>query len=341
MLIDLESTHPFYNRLKDIEQYVQNGTDLTKQMLGFARGGKYEIKPTDMNELLKESANMFGKTKKEITIHSKYQKDIWAVEIDRGQINQVLINLFVNAWQSMPGGGELYLETKNVVLDSNYMMPFDITPGNYVRISITDTGVGMDEATKKRIFEPFFTTKEMGRGTGLGLATVYGIIKNHSGIINIYSEIGEGSTFNIYLPASEKIVTKETKPSGNILKGSETILLVDDEEMITTVGEQLLEKLGYNSIVSKSGREAVEIYKKDHAIIDLVILDMIMPSFGGGETYDELKKINPDIKVLLSSGYSLNGQAASILQRGCDGFIQKPFNLIDLSHKIREILDKE
>jgi two-component system, cell cycle sensor histidine kinase and response regulator CckA len=341
MLIDLESTHPLYDRLKDIEQYVQNGTDLTKQMLGFARGGKYEVKPTDMNELLKESSDMFGKTKKEITIHSKYQKDIWAVEVDRGQINQVLINLFVNAWQSMPGGGELYLETKNVVLDNNYMMPFNNIPGNYVRISVTDTGVGMDEATKKRIFEPFFTTKEMGRGTGLGLATVYGIIKNHSGIINVYSEIGVGSTFNIYLPVSDKIVTKEIKPSNNILMGDETILLVDDEAMIISVATRLLEKLGYNVLISKSGREAIEIYKKDNAKIDLVILDMIMPSIGGGETFDEIKKINPDLKVLLSSGYSLNGQAAAILQRGCNGFIQKPFNLKDLSHKIREILDKD
>jgi two-component system, cell cycle sensor histidine kinase and response regulator CckA len=259
ILMELESTNPLYSRLKDIEQYVQNGADLTKQMLGFARGGKYKVKLTDINEMLKESANMYSQTKKEITINSKYQENVWAVEVDKGQINQVFINLYVNAWQSMPGGGDLYLETKNVVLDDSYIRPFNIVSGKYVRISVTDTGVGMDEATKKRIFDPFFTTKEMGRVSGLGLASVYGIIKNHSGIVNVYSEIGEGSTFNIYLPASEKTVTKEIKPSNNILKGKETILLVDDEEMIVNVGREFLEKLGYNTMISYSGKEAIEI----------------------------------------------------------------------------------
>jgi signal transduction histidine kinase len=214
-------------------------------MLGFARGGKYEVKPTDMNDLVKKSSDMFGQTKKEITIHTKYQEDIWTVEIDQGQMNQVLLNLYVNAWQSMPQRGELYLETKNIVLDDNYVKPFYVAPGNYVKISVTDTGIGMDAATQKRIFDPFFTTKKMGRGTGLGLATVYGIIKNHSGIINVYSEKGEGSTFNIYLPVSSAVLTKEKEPSFHVLKGNETILLVDDEEMIINIGTQLLERLGY------------------------------------------------------------------------------------------------
>ncbi|NLD39154.1 MAG: response regulator [Desulfatiglans sp.] len=341
MLLEMDTAHPHYAKLKNIEQYVQNASDLTKQMLGFARGGKYEVKPTDMNELVKKSSDMFGQTKKEITIHTKWQEDIWTVEIDQGQMNQVLLNLYVNAWQSMPHGGELYLETKNIVLDDNYVKPFYVAPGNYVKISVTDTGIGMDAATQKRIFDPFFTTKKMGRGTGLGLATVYGIIKNHSGIINVYSEKGEGSTFNIYLPVSSAVLTKEKEPSFHVLKGNETILLVDDEEMIINIGTQLLERLGYRVLCAKTGSEALETYKNNRGNIDLVILDMIMPNMGGGAVYDELKKVYPGVKVLLSSGYSLNGQATSILKRGCNGFIQKPFGLDELSKRIREILGSE
>jgi CheY-like chemotaxis protein len=199
----------------------------------------------------------------------------------------------------------------------------------------------MDEVTRERIFEPFFTTKQMGRGAGLGLASAYGIIKNHGGTIDVYSEKGHGSTFNIYLPASEKEVTKAKTSPGEVLKGKGTILLVDDEEMILDVGKKMLEEMGYIALIARSGEEAVEIYKEKENQIEMVILDMIMPETGGGETYDRLKEINPKIKVLLSSGYSIDGQATDIVKRGCDGFIQKPFNIRDLSHKLRAILEKE
>ena len=199
----------------------------------------------------------------------------------------------------------------------------------------------MDEATQQKIFEPFFTTKEMGRGTGLGLASAYGIIKNHDGIINVDSIKGEGTTFTIYLPASEKEVIEEKEEVVKVLKGTETVLLVDDEDMIINVGEQLLEKMGYTVLIARSGKEATEIYEKNKDKIDMVILDMIMPDMSGGDTFDRLKEINPEIKVLLSSGYSINGQATEILERGCDGFIQKPLSMKQLSRKIREILDKE
>ncbi len=338
ILSDMESDHPYYNRLKVMEQYALNATDLTKQMLGFARGGKYEVKPTDMNELVKKSSHMFGQTKKEIAIHAEYQKDVWVVEVDQGQMNQVMLNLYVNAWQSMPDGGDLYIETKNIVLDDTYVKPFNLIPGSYVRISVTDTGVGMDEKTKAQVFDPFYTTKKMGRGTGLGLASVYGIIKNHSGIVNVYSEKGEGTTFNIYLPATDAVITEGREPSYDVLSGNETILLVDDEEMIITIGRELLEKLGYNVMCAKSGSEALEIYQNNREKIDLVILDMIMPHMSGGATYDGLKSVDNNVKVLLSSGYSLNGHAASIIKKGCNGFIQKPFGMKEISQKIREIL---
>jgi two-component system cell cycle sensor histidine kinase/response regulator CckA len=342
MLMDKDSSHPDFEHLKGIEDYLNSAANLTKQLLGFARGGKYEVKPTDINEMIKKTSKMFGRTKKEIKIYGKYQKDVWTIEADQGQIEQVLMNLYVNAWQAMPGGGELYLQTENLTLDENYIKPFKIEPGKYVKISVTDTGVGMDEATRQRVFDPFFTTKEMGRGTGLGLASAYGIIKNHGGFINVYSKKGEGAAFEIYLPASaSEVGGQKAEVSEDIMHGNETVLLVDDEDMIIDVGEKLLQKLGYEVLIAGSGKEATEIYEKNKDKIDMVILDMIMPDMSGGETFDRLREINPDIKVLLSSGYSINGQATQIIDRGCNGFIHKPFNMKQLSRKLREILDNE
>jgi len=339
VLLNKTSEHPDYERLKGIEQGVKSVAELTRQLLGFARGGKYEVKPTHLNELIENQNRMFGRTKKEITVRGKYEESLWTAEVDQGQIDQVLLNLYVNAWQAMPAGGDLYIQTENVTLDENYTKPFNMEPGRYAKISVTDTGVGMDEATQQRIFDPFFTTKEMGRGTGLVLASVYGIIKNHGGIINVYSEKGEGTTFNIYLPTSEKEGMEEEELPEELLKGTETILLVDDEDMIIDVGQGMLKALGYTVLVARGGKEAIELYRANKDNIDMVILDRIMPQIDGGKAYDRMKKINPDIKVLLSSGYSINGQAEEILDRGCDGFIQKPFNMRQFSKKIREILD--
>jgi two-component system, cell cycle sensor histidine kinase and response regulator CckA len=341
MAFDLNSDHPHYERLKNIEKYVQSGADLTKQLLGLAKGGKYEVKPIDINDVMRESSEMFNRTKKEIKIHSDYQEDLWRVEADTSQIEQVLLNLYLNASQAMPGGGELHLQTENVTLDDSYTRYFSLKGGNYIKISVTDTGTGMDDSIKKRIFDPFFTTKEISRGTGLGLASAYGIIKNHGGMINVYSLIGKGSTFNIFLPASAKEVKKDLLMNQKALKGTGTILLVDDEDMIIDVGSQILTSLGYMPLLAKSGKEAVDIYQKNRDRILMVILDMIMPGMGGGETYDRLRKIDPEIRVLLSSGYSIDGQASEIIDRGCNGFIQKPFNVIQLSRKIREVLGKE
>jgi CheY-like chemotaxis protein len=282
---------------------------------------------------------MFGRTKKEITIHTKYEKNLSPVEVDLGQMEQVFMNLYVNAWQAMPGGGNIYLETENIFLNDELALLYSVKPGKYVKITVTDTGTGMDEKTRKRIFDPFFTTKEMGRGTGLGLATVYGIINGHKGMINVYSEPGHGTTFTIYLPASEKEIVKEETATGTIDRGTETILLVDDEKIILEVSRELLESMGYRVYAVGSGQEAVALFTRKRHEIDLVILDMIMPEISGGETFDRLREINPGIKVLLSSGYSLNGEAQTIMDRGCKGFIQKPFLIENLSRKVREILD--
>ena len=339
MLMKKDSSHPDIKHLKGIEDNVESAADLTRQLLGFARGGKYEVKPTNLNELVKKENRMFGRTKKQISIRGKYEKDLWSVEVDQGQIAQVLLNLYVNSWQAMPAGGDLYLETENVTLEEIDVEPFSIAPGRYVKISVTDTGVGMDKATREKIFEPFFTTKEMGRGTGLGLASAYGIIKNHDGFINVHSEKGQGATFNIYLPASEKEIIEEKKSDGETLRGSETVLFVDDEDTIIEVAGELFDQLGYKVLTAGNGREAIETYEKNKEKIDIVLLDMIMPDMSGGDTYDSLKEVDPDIKVLLSSGYSLEGRATEILDRGCNGFIQKPFKMKELSQKLREILD--
>jgi PAS domain S-box-containing protein len=341
MFLDINVCHPLYEKLKGIEDQVKSGADLTRQLLGLARDGKYEITMADLNEIIDKTSSMFGRTKKEISIHWKYEKDLWAVEIDRGQIEQVLLNMYVNAWQAMPGGGDLYLETANVVIDEEFVKPFSVNPGKYVKVSVTDTGIGMDQKTKERIFDPFFTTKEMGRGTGLGLSSAYGIIKGHNGIIHVYSEKGHGTTFTIYLPASDKKIIKQEDVSEDIVRGEGGILLVDDEEVITDVGKEILELLGYRVFIAKSGQEAIEIYKSRNDEIDLVILDMIMPGMGGGETFDVLKSIDPSIKVILSSGYSINVRPIKMLERGCDGFIQKPYSMNTLSQKIREVLDNK
>lgn len=347
MLMDRDSSHPDFSHLKGIEEYVQRASELTKDLLGFARGGKYEVKPTDLNAVVVHENRMFGPTRKEITIHEELAEDLWSVEVDQGQIQQALINLYVNAGQAMPGGGALYIQTENVTLDQDQVRPFEVNSGRYVRLSVTDTGTGMDEATREKIFDPFFTTRQMGIGTGLGLSSVYGIIKNHGGFITVHSQKGQGATFHLYFPASKAAVTETENPSGEVAAGEGIILLVDDEEMITTVGRQMLRKLGYSVVVAGSGEEAIEIMNHAHGnpptgdrppVPDLVILDMIMPGMGGGETCDRLKQIHPDVKILLSSGYSINGQAQEILDRCCDGFIQKPFDIKTLSQKIRELL---
>ena len=324
--------------LKNIETYVNSATELTRQLLGIARGGKYEAKPTDLNKLVKKQNQMFGRMRKEITIRGKYARGLWAAEIDRGQIEQVLLNLYVNAWQAMPDGGDLSTQTENVTLDESYIRPFEIKPGRYVRVSVTDTGVGMNAETRNRIFDPFFTTKAMGRGTGLGLASAYGIIKNHGGFINVYSEAGVGTTFNFYIPASGKNWVPETEIVADLIVGDAVVLLVDDESMILEVGAEMLDRLGYTVLTASGGKKALDLYRREKAGIDLVILDMIMPGMGGGETFDRLRELDPEVRVILSSGYSVNGQATEILNRGCSGFIQKPFNLQSLSQKVSAVL---
>jgi two-component system cell cycle sensor histidine kinase/response regulator CckA len=338
MAVDLEPPHPHLEHIGAIEEYIKSATDLTKQLLGVARGGTFEIRPTDLNALLVDSATMFGRTKKEIRIHYQLHGEPIVVAMDRMQIDQVLLNLFVNAWQAMPDGGDLTLETTIVSIDDAFARPYDAKPGEYVRLSVTDTGIGMDASVQQRIFDPFFTTKDKGRGTGLGLASAYGIIKNHSGIITVSSAVGEGTTFTIFLPLSDQVAVDQDHPNSGLVCGSGTLLLVDDEEMITDVGRAMLEKVGYRVLVANSGEQAVDMVKSQGSIVDLVILDLIMPGMNGDQAFDRIRELRPTLPVLLSSGYAINGQATEVMNKGCDGFIQKPFNISELSQKVRSLL---
>ncbi|MCK4467023.1 MAG: PAS domain S-box protein [Desulfobacterales bacterium] len=348
MLLNTDPASPDYNKLKNIEKQVESGATLTAQLLGYARKGRYEVRPISLNRLVEETSDAFGRTRKEITIHRELAEDLFAIEADEGQIEQLLLNLFMNAADAMstradgaagrPGGGDLILKTINATHNDIKSKLYYVKQGNYILLTVTDTGIGMDKETAERIFEPFFTTKEMGRGTGLGLASVYGIIKGHSGYIEVESRKGRGTTFSVYLPASERKFQKAAGSTGEFIKETGTVLLVDDEDAVLEVGQEVLKALGYRVLTAGDGKEAVEVYRKNRDKIDIVLLDMVMPNMGGGEAYDRMKEIDPDIKVLLLSGFSVDGKARKILERGCNGFIQKPFSMEELSGKISKIL---
>ena len=251
-----------------------------------------------------------------------------------------MLNLLVNAWQAMSRQGEMTLTSEAVTLSAAFCESYGRSPGRYVHLSLTDTGKGMNEATLARIFEPFFTTKDVGQGTGLGLATVYAIIKNHRGIIRADSQPGQGTTFHLFLPVSAKAVVPESSRDDGVLKGAGTILLVDDEDGVRTVAARMLQQLGYQVLVAPSGPRALEIYPQERHRIDLVILDLLMPGMGGAETFQKLRGMDPGVRVLLSSGYSLDGEAQQAMAAGARGFIQKPYRLNALSRQVAEILGR-
>lgn len=339
LLMHCDSSHPHHERLKKIEKHIENGSKLTSQLLGYARRGKYEVKPIDINLVIEETVQTFTRMKKEIRFYFNLAPDLAPVEADASQIEQVLMNLFLNAADAMPGGGDITVTTGNVDHIHIKSRLYKPKPGRYTLMSIRDTGVGMDEPTKERIFEPFFTTKEMGRGTGLGLASVYGIIKGHQGFIEVDSAISGGTTFHIYIPASKNGILETTAASTEtILTGQGTILLVDDEEGILEIGKSMIETLGYQVITAHNGEEALACYENFKEQIDLVLLDMIMPGMSGGKIFDRLKLINSQVNVLLISGYSIEGEAKNILSRGCNGFMQKPFKIKELSRRIRDAI---
>ncbi len=339
MLLDTSPSHPHFEMLKTIEKKVKSGSKLTNQLLGYASKGRYEIKPLSLNQLVEETTEAFGRARKSITFHYDLASDSHLIDADLGQMEQLLMNLMVNAADAMPYGGSLFLKTANISHKEIREKVYQPKPGDYVLLTVTDTGVGMDSKILDRIFDPFFTTKEFGKGTGLGLAMVYGIVKSHGGYIDVGSEKGKGTTFQIYLPAAQRKIEPMEAGPGAIRGGTETILLIDDEDLVMEVGEKLLNVMGYKVIKARDGEEALETYRSRRQEVDLIILDLIMPRMEGGEVFRKLREISPRVKILLSSGYSLDAKVSRILEQGTCGFIQKPFDMEQLSRSIRAIFD--
>ena len=326
---------------KVIFKSAQRAANLTKQLLGFARGGKYNLVNFNVDDTIEDIIKVSDKIfEKKISVKFDFAEDIKIIKADKNQFQQIITNLIINAKDAMPKGGVLSFKTENRYIDEEYSRGFpEFKPGNYVKISITDSGMGIPESIRGNIFEPFFTTKGEGKGTGLGLATVYGIVKNHGGHINFSSKTKQGTTFNIYLPSSGKL-EPQIKRKVEIVKGNATILIVDDENFVIKLTENMLKKLGYKVYTAESGKKTVEIYKKKKNDIDLVLLDMIMPDMDGKQTFAELKKIDPDVRVLLSSGYSKNDKAEKIIKEGALGFVQKPYTFQELSEIVSKTLSE-
>jgi PAS domain S-box-containing protein len=338
MRLQMDKKDPNMKNVEAIDHTVSSAANLTRQLLGFARKGRYEKKPASINDLIEKSTRMFIRTRKEIQLQTFLQPEVYKVEIDPGQIEQVLINIYVNAWQAMPDGGKLIIETSNVHLDQEFCTPHEVEAGPFVKIVLTDTGIGMNPQTIQRIFEPFFTTKGVGKGTGLGLASAYGIVRNHKGIIRVESEPGQGTSFMIYLPACLSASLSQPVETEGMIEGRGTVLIVDDESESIQAEEAMLKRLGYDVLVAGSGPEAIRIFTEHRERIDLVTLDMIMPGMGGRETFEKLRRIDPKVKILFISGYGINHDIEETAQDDLSGFLEKPFDIVKLSQKVVDFI---
>ncbi len=328
--------------LQKIYDAGQRGADLVKGLMAFSRQEQAKLVPVSLNDETKKIERLLYHTiPKNIVIELHLEQIPQLIKAEPSQIGQILMNLAINSKDAMPEGGKLVIETQNVTLDDDYCgRHIRVSPGSYVLMTVSDTGTGMDSETMSHIFEPFFTTKGLGKGTGLGLATVYGIVKQHNSHIFCYSEPGHGTTFKIYFPAihGDDIPVCPSDDSATP-GGTETILLVDDDENIRDLGARILEQKGYSVITAQNGKEGLEIYEKVGDTIGLVVLDLIMPEMDGKLCLEEILKINPGAKILLASGYSPNGSAKTLISRGARGFVNKPFLSKELLARIREALD--
>lgn len=328
---------------KMIAQAATRSSDLIRQLLAFARKGKYQSELVDIHIIIGEVVALLRHSiDKRIVIKQNLAAPNTRTLCDSNQIQNALLNLAINARDAMPDGGELVFSTSQEILKESDCrdMGFDITPGPYLNISVSDTGKGIDADIQHHIFEPFFTTKEVGKGTGMGLAAVYGTINNHKGAITLSSTSGQGATFSIHLPLTGSPVhmEKADKPAAGTAQKKALILVVDDEELVRVVIADILKALGHEVILCKDGNEAVRIFEQNWERIDLVILDLMMPQVTGGETFVALRRINPQANILLASGFSVDGQAQALLDAGAMDFLQKPFTVSKLSEKIVKAL---
>ena len=313
---------------------TNKAADLNQKLLAFSRKSKPQYIAVNVHDCLVDTVKILEHSiDRRVTINMELKAEVSTVKGDPSQIENIVLNLGLNARDAMPSGGELALATANVDLNDEYcrISQFEIEPGPFIEISVRDTGIGMSKETLKRIFDPFYTTKEVGKGTGLGLSAVYGMVSDHHGAIDVYSKLNKGTVFKVYLPSDESAVVPEKTDKDKIETGSGCILIVDDELLIRDTLEVLLSDLGYEVILAKDGEEGVEIYKEKQRDINLVILDMVMPKMSGYDTFKTMKEINPDVKILLSSGFSRDADMEELQQEGALGFIQKPYSHAELS----------
>ena len=341
MLNSVKPSDPLYRHILEIISCIDQGSDIANQLLGFARVDEYYTSSTDINNLVRKAVENLDLKEKNIVLDVELDSKPLIVEADPDKINQVLKTIIRNAIQAMPREGKLSVVTEYAAILNGTADAYGLNTGFFVKITITDSGIGMDNDVLKNIFIPFYSAdhKTHPEKKGLGLTFAREIVQNHSGIIDVWSSPNTGSSFSIILPLKETPTSIDiSTETEKLVLGNESVLLVDDEQRVRTVGEEICRTLGYSVMTVASGKEALKIYKAKQESINLVILDMIMPEMNGLETFVELKKLNPDIKVLLSTGYSIDAKAQEMLKNGCKGYILKPYNVIDFSHKLREIL---
>lgn len=345
-LLEKKQNDPDYEIFEKIEKIICKGCDLTRQFLTFGQRIHSELQPLNLNTKIAEIKGLLQRTiPRMIRIDLQFAQDLNIINADSGQIDQVLMNLSINAKDAMPEGGTLVFKTQNVFISEQHSLTrFNAKPGPYVLLTVSDTGCGIDAESKKHIFEPFFTTKEKGKGTGLGLAMVYAIVKNHKGFIDVISEPGQGTSFSIHLPAFAMRTPGVEPYQGHAQKryasiGNEKILFVDDESDILKIGKEILEKHGYEVMTAYTGEEAVKKYTEMK--IDLVILDVGMPGMGGLKCLQQILSLNPQAKILICSGYALSDLVQKALALGATDYLTKPFPIENLPRSARAVLDKQ
>lgn len=326
MGIKVKSDQSLKKNLDRINNSVDQGIHLTKQLLSFAKVGKFVVTPTDLNPIVQRSTRMFARNRATITFKTYLKNGLWLTDVDRVQMGQAMLALFMRAADDMPDGGDICIETDNVTLGKQYLTPYGLEPGSYVRVSVTDSGSGLNETAQRRIFEPYFSANGTGEQRDMGLAAVYGILKSHDGLINVYSEKGHGTTFNLYLPVSKKESADRSETTIVKTDKQDSLLLVDDDEAILNIGVQLLRRLGYRTLTASTGETALSLFCSQRTKIRAIILDMIMPDMSAGEIFSGIKAVNPAAIIFLASGFSRNREIERLLDMGFDGFFQKPFN---------------
>lgn len=344
LIWEKEKGNPDLKLLKQIETATQRASELTKQLLTFSRKVESNLRPLNLNQEVRQLEQLLARTlPKMIAIETHLADDLKIINADSVQVEQMIMNLSINSRDAMPDGGILVIDCRNTILDENYCKRHvDAVPGEYVRLSISDNGKGMDKQILEHVFEPFFTTKKTGKGTGLGLAMVYGIIKNHGGHITCTSEPGKGTTFRVYFPVVEEPDLDQPQRRSELEQipyGNETILLVDDEDYLRDLGERLLAKFGYSVLTAPDGETAVQIYREHGTQISLVILDLIMPGIGGKNCLDLILEEDLSARVIIASGYSVDGSTQKELELKTKGFVSKPFELNQMLNMVRKTLD--